>query len=442
MSKNYKWRITLATNAEAAIEKIQGIDLDMVAIDRELSEDETVLLKTMLSLQQPDTRVAHADFSDTNALVSTLNDIADNFDAEEGRSYTFTDNVFNRNGCETQDKTFFRRLLYTIALCALFLTLSQCTQRSKAIPLQQNSTTLPNIKNNNKMKTKKIEFIMPPHETHWVGDGFKVHNFIPSAPGAEMKDMDPFILLDYNAAMTVPPSKTPLGVGVHPHRGFETVTIAYKGKVEHHDSSGGGGVIGTGDVQWMTAAGGVLHKEYHEKEFSEKGGEFQMVQLWTNLPARDKMNAPQYQAIENAQMGRAELPDNAGFVEVISGEYNGVKGPATTHSPIALMNAKLNKGGKADFSFPAHYNTALLVIEGSVKVNGENAPLDNFVKFANEGETFTVEATSDNTITLILSGEPLNEPIASYGPFVMNTKEQIMQAFEDYNQGKFGYLED
>ena len=292
------------------------------------------------------------------------------------------------------------------------------------------------------MSTKKVEFIMKPHETHWVGDGFKVHNFIPSASGLDMERMDPFILLDYNAPMNVPPSKTPTGVGVHPHRGFETVTIAYQGKVEHHDSSGGGGVIGEGDVQWMTAAGGVLHKEYHEKEWSKKGGKFQVVQLWTNLPAKDKMSAPAYQAIENKSMGRYELPENGGFVEIISGEYNGVKGPASTHSPIYMMNAKLNKGGKADFSFPAHYNTALLVIEGSVKVNGENAPTDNFVKFANEGETFTVEATSENSVALILSGEPLNEPIASYGPFVMNTREELMQAFDDYNHGKFGYLED
>ncbi len=292
------------------------------------------------------------------------------------------------------------------------------------------------------MKTKKTEFIMKPHETHWVGDGFKVHNFIPSASGLDMKRMDPFILLDYNAPMTVPPSETPMGVGVHPHRGFETVTIAYKGKVEHHDSSGGGGVIGTGDVQWMTAAGGILHKEYHEREWSKRGGEFQMVQLWTNLPAKDKMAAPGYQTISSKEMGRYALPEGGGSVEVIAGEYKGVKGPAHTHSPIFLMNARLNGGGKADFAFPPHYNTALLVVEGNVSVNGETAPTDNFVKFRNEGEVFTVEAVGGDAVALIMSGQPLNEPIMAYGPFVMNTRAEIMQAFEDYNNGKFGYLED
>ena len=293
-----------------------------------------------------------------------------------------------------------------------------------------------------RMKTKTTEFIRKPQETHWVGDGFKVHNFIPSSPGLDMKRMDPFILLDYNAPMTVPPSEMPMGVGVHPHRGFETVTIAYKGKVEHHDSSGGGGVIGTGDVQWMTAAAGVLHKEYHEREWSKQGGEFQMMQLWINLPAEDKMAPPGYQAISSEKMGRYALPEDGGWVEVIAGQYKGVKGPAHTHSPVFLMNARLNSGGKADFAFPPHYNTALLVVEGSVSVNGETAPRDNFVKFRNEGEVFTVEAADGSAVALIMSGQPLNEPIIAYGPFVMNTRAEIRQAFEDYNNGKFGYLEE
>jgi hypothetical protein len=230
---------------------------------------------------------------------------------------------------------------------------------------------------------------------------------------------------------------------VHPHRGFETVTIAYKGKVAHHDSSGNSGVIGEGDVQWMTAASGVLHKEYHEKEFSKTGGEFQMVQLWVNLPAKDKMSQPKYQGITNDQIEKYILPDNAGLIEVIAGEYQNVKGAASTFTPVHLQNAKLNEGGKAGFSFPADYNTALLVIQGSIKVNGtEEIPTDHFVLFENQGEDFSIEALENDTIVLILSGAPINEPIAAHGPFVMNTREEIIQAFEDVNMGRFGYLED
>lgn len=290
------------------------------------------------------------------------------------------------------------------------------------------------------MAKKSVQFVMRPHETHWVGDGFKVHNFIPSAPGLSMREMDPFVMLDYNAVMHVPPSNTPMGVGVHPHRGFETVTLAYKGKVQHHDSAGHGGIIGQGDVQWMTAAGGVLHKEYYEKEWAKEGGDFQMVQLWTNLPKKNKMDEPSYQAIENKDMGRYPISKGS-YVEVIAGEYKGVKGPAKTHSPIALMNAHLKAGEEAEFSFPASWNTAALVVEGDAFVNGEAAPLDNFVKLAHDGETFTIKAERD-AIVLVMSGEPLGEPIESYGSFVMNTRAEIIQAFDDFKAGKFGYLED
>ncbi len=292
------------------------------------------------------------------------------------------------------------------------------------------------------MTTKNVEFVMAPGEPHFVGDGFRVHNFIPSRYRLDMQRMTPFIMLDYNAKFYFPPSEKPLGVGVHPHRGFETVTIAYKGKVEHHDSSGGGGVIGEGDVQWMTAAGGVLHKEFHEDSFNREGGEFQMVQLWVNLPAKDKMSAPKYQAIENNKIARYPIANNGGEIEVIAGEYNGVKGTASTFTAINMLNAKLNKGAKAEFNFPAHYNTCLLVIEGSVVVNEkEVAPTDHFVLFENNGENFSILA-NENAVVLVLSGEPINEPIAAHGPFVMNTREELIQAFDDFNQGKFGYLED
>ncbi|MFV0141715.1 MULTISPECIES: pirin family protein [Empedobacter] len=290
------------------------------------------------------------------------------------------------------------------------------------------------------MNTKNIEIVIAPREPHFVGDGFRVHNFIPSGYHLDMKRMDPFIMLDYNSKFNFPATDKPKGVGVHPHRGFETVTIAYEGSVSHHDSSGGGGTIHQGDVQWMTAASGVLHKEYHAEEFYKQGGIFQMVQLWVNLPAKDKMSAPKYQAIEHKDIPTVEVEN--GFIEVIAGEYNQTKGAASTFSPVNMLNAKLNEGGKANFSFPANYNTVLLVIDGEVKVNNQEiVPTDHLLLFTNEGEDFSIEAT-ENSIVLILSGEPLNEPIASYGPFVMNTQEQIREAFEDFNNGKFGTLED
>ncbi|HZJ21306.1 MAG TPA: pirin family protein [Pricia sp.] len=292
------------------------------------------------------------------------------------------------------------------------------------------------------MKTKTVELVASPRAPHFVGDGFRVHNFIPSGLRLDMQRMNPFILLDYNSTYKFPPSDTPKGVGVHPHKGFETVTIAYKGKVAHHDSSGGGGVIGEGDVQWMTAAKGVLHKEYHEEEWSKKGGDFQMVQLWVNLPAKDKKTDPKYQTIKYADINRYELKDGAGNIEVIAGEYKGTKGTASTFTPVHMFNAKLNKGGKADFRFPSEYNTVLLVLEGHIVVNGkEEVPTDHLALMANDGESFEVEAT-DDTVVLVLSGEPINEPIAAQGPFVMNTREELAEAFNEFNTGKFGYLED
>lgn len=291
------------------------------------------------------------------------------------------------------------------------------------------------------MATKKIEKIVSPKPAHFVGDGFRVHNFIPGVQGMDMKRMDPFIMLDYNSKFHFNGTDQPRGVGVHPHRGFETVTIAYKGKVQHHDSAGGGGIIGEGDVQWMTAAKGVLHKEYHEKEWAKEGGIFQMVQLWVNLPSVYKMSCPKYQSIKNSDMTKVDLGEN-GHIEVIAGEYQNQKGPAFTFSPVHMMNAKLKNGGKATFSFPENFNTAALVIEGSIIVNNEEkAPLNHLVLFQNEGEDFTIEA-AEYSIVLIISGMPLNEPIFPHGPFVMNSREEIMQAFEDFNLGRFGYLAD
>lgn len=287
---------------------------------------------------------------------------------------------------------------------------------------------------------RKIEVIKAPRQPHYVGDGFRVQNFIPGDADVGMERMNPFILLDYNPPFHFPPAKRPKGVGVHPHRGFETVTIAYQGKVEHHDSNGGGGVIEEGDVQWMTAASGVLHKEYHEKEWSKKGGVFQMVQLWVNLPAKFKMSTPKYQSIQNASIPKVEIANKGGIVEVIAGQYKGTKSRVETFSPLHLWNTKLNHDVEIEFDLPVNYNTAIVIIEGEVLINKkQKLSKDHFALFANENGQINIQAKQKSTI-LVLSGEPINEPIAAYGPFVMNTQEEIVQAMQDYQNGKFGQL--
>lgn len=289
------------------------------------------------------------------------------------------------------------------------------------------------------MKVKQVSAVLNPPAPHMVGDGFRVHNFFPS--GYKLK-MSPFFLLDYNAKIKFSARNQPRGVGVHPHRGFETVTIAYSGAVAHHDSAGNSGVIYPGDIQWMTAASGILHKEYHEEEFSKKGGTFQMVQLWVNLPAAFKMSTPKYQGIKQSEIQKFPLPNGGGTIEIIAGTYNSINGSATTFSPIEMYNARLNKDADVNFSFPATYNTAFIVIEGKVKINNtEIANADQLIHFKNEGEEISLFA-EENSVVLILSGQPINEPIAQYGPFLMNTPEEIQQAIADYNHGKFGYLEE
>ncbi|HEX5026352.1 MAG TPA: pirin family protein, partial [Agriterribacter sp.] len=251
--------------------------------------------------------------------------------------------------------------------------------------------------------------------------------------------ISPFLMLDFNAEYDFGPSETVKGVGVHPHKGFETVTIAYKGSVAHHDSTGNSGVIKPGDVQWMTAGSGILHKEYHEEQFSKTGGPFEMVQLWVNLPKKDKSTLPHYQAITADKMGKVELADGKGIVNVIAGNFNGVAGAASTYSPVNLFDIKLNEGGELSTSIPAEHNTALLVVNGNVSVNGMEAPLHSFVLFKNEGDEITIRA-DEKSVLLLLSGKPINEPIVSYGPFVMNTQQEIQEAIEEFQSGKFGVL--
>jgi redox-sensitive bicupin YhaK (pirin superfamily) len=287
---------------------------------------------------------------------------------------------------------------------------------------------------------KKIEKIYSrPARPGMVGDGFRVFNYFPNEELTQQR-VSPFLLMDFNAEYDFGPSDHLRGVDVHPHKGFETVTIAYKGSVAHHDSTGNSGVINPGDVQWMTAGAGILHKEYHEKEFSKKGGPFEMVQLWVNLPAKNKLDNPHYQAITADQMGKVILADNNGVVNVIAGSFNEHKGPATTFTPVNMFDVRLNKGGKLTTNIPVNHNTVLLVVNGEITVNGEKATQHDFVLFKNEGEEISISADRDSVV-LLLSGEPINEPIAQYGPFVMNTHRELQEAFQEFQSGKFGVLE-
>ena len=292
------------------------------------------------------------------------------------------------------------------------------------------------------MSIKSIEAVIAPDNLHFVGDGFRVYGILGRKEPLSMKRMSPFLLLDYAPVHYFPPNNgAPRGVGPHPHRGIETVTIAYKGKVEHNDSTGAGGIIEEGGVQWMTSGSGILHKEYHEKNFSKKGGEMQMVQLWVNLPTKDKMTTPKYQNLNNKDLSKVELENNVGSIDIIAGEYEDHKGPAASFSPLSLFNVKLKKGKGTSFSFNENHNTGLLIIKGSVTVNNsEKAPTNHFVLFKNKGKEFTLRADED-AVVLVLSGEPIDEPIASYGPFVMNTNDEIRQTIDDFNSGKFGYLD-
>jgi len=273
---------------------------------------------------------------------------------------------------------------------------------------------------------------------HMVGDGFRVSNYFPSGNDFGER-FSPFILMDYNAPFTFPPSSSLKGVGAHPHRGFETVTIAYEGHIEHHDNHGNHGVIGPGDVQWMTAGSGLMHKEYHEQQFSRRGGLFQMIQLWVNLPRANKMHAPKYQELLNSHMGRVELENGGGTVRVIAGEYNGIQGPAQTFTPIHLFDIAFKEGGRAQFELPSSHNTAALVLRGAAKFNDSMAANEgDFILFDNAPGEILIEGQTNDALVIVLSGEPLNEPVFQHGPFVMNSREELVEAFKDFQAGKMG----
>jgi redox-sensitive bicupin YhaK (pirin superfamily) len=272
---------------------------------------------------------------------------------------------------------------------------------------------------------------------HWVGDGFPVRSMFSYDDAAEV--MSPFLLLDYAAPTEFKPSTQRRGVGEHPHRGFETVTIAYQGEIEHRDSTGAGGKIGPGDVQWMTAASGIVHEEFHGKEFTRKGGTLEMVQLWVNLPARFKMSKPGYQDILDTRIPGVDLPHASGTVRVIAGDFAGAKGPARTFTPINLWDVRLKAGGKAELALPEGHTAAFLVLRGDVSLNGSAAGTAQLVLLDRRGTDVAVEARTDATL-LFLGGEPIDEPVVGRGPFVMNTMEEIRQAFFDYQRGKMGSL--
>ncbi|MGY4877481.1 pirin family protein [Vreelandella aquamarina] len=275
---------------------------------------------------------------------------------------------------------------------------------------------------------------------HWVGDGFPVRSLFSYGPRSE--SLSPFLLLDHAGPADFTPTTHPRGVGQHPHRGFETVTIVYQGEVAHRDSTGKGGVIGPGDVQWMTAGAGILHEEFHSPAFTQSGGALEMVQLWVNLPAKDKMATPGYQAIFNAQIPVVALSDNAGSVRVIAGEYQQHAGPAQTFSPINVWDMQLSGGKTTTLTQPEGWTTLLVVLKGTVLVNGEEVVRDGQVaEFSRSEDTLTLEA-NNNAALLLLSGEPLNEPVVGHGPFVMNSEQEIITAINDFNSGRFGKMSD
>ncbi|MCL5980358.1 MAG: pirin family protein [Gammaproteobacteria bacterium] len=285
---------------------------------------------------------------------------------------------------------------------------------------------------------KKVLGVYDAPRPHWVGDGFPVRSLLSYQ--SHGKVLSPFLLLDYAGPMTFTPTQQPRGVGQHPHRGFETVTIVYKGEVAHRDSTGQGGVIGPGDVQWMTAGSGILHEEFHSPAFTEAGGELEMVQLWVNLSAKDKMTAPGYQAIPNRDIPEIALPDAAGTLRVIAGEHAGKRGPANTFSPMQVWDLQLKAGGVSTLSVPDGWNVALIVLRGTVQVNADTVAREaQMVVLDAAGQDISIEVNSDAAV-LLLSGEPIDEPIVGYGPFVMNSEEEIKQAFADFNSGRFGQM--
>ena len=284
---------------------------------------------------------------------------------------------------------------------------------------------------------KKVVSTHSAPNRHWVGDGFPVHGMFGYT--GDTRAVSPFLLLDYASPTRFEPTTHRRGVGEHPHRGFETVTIVYDGEVEHRDSTGGGGVIGPGDVQWMTAGSGIIHEEFHSTAYGKRGGPFEMAQLWVNLPAKDKMTDPGYQAITDAQIPAVSLPGDAGKVRVIAGSYAGAKGPARTFTPMNVWDVRLNAGKSVDLAQEEGWTVNVVVMAGKVKINGTALGASQMATLATAGRGVALEAESDAKI-LFLAGEPIDEPVVGYGPFVMNSQAEIVKAIEDFNSGRFGRM--
>jgi quercetin 2,3-dioxygenase len=285
---------------------------------------------------------------------------------------------------------------------------------------------------------KKLSFVQRNNAGHWVGDGFPVRSIF--SYNQKSAEFSPFLLLDYAGPATFAPTNKKRGVGEHPHRGFETVTIVYSGEVAHRDSSGGGGTIGPGDVQWMTAAGGIVHEEFHSPAFAQNGGVLEMVQLWVNLPKKDKMTTPGYQAITSDQIPVVDLANDAGFARIIAGQYGNANGPARTFTPINVWDVRLKQGKTVELPVKDGHNTSLLVLKGRIRLaSGEEISEAEIAVLDRAGDGVSVEAL-DSVTLLVLDGQPIEEPVFGYGPFVMNTETEIRQAIADYNSGKMGHL--
>lgn len=285
---------------------------------------------------------------------------------------------------------------------------------------------------------KSVSFIQRNTQGHWVGDGFPVRTLF--SYNDDTAAFSPFLMLDYGGPVVFDPTTKRRGVGAHPHRGFETVTIVYDGEVSHRDSTGAGGTIGPGDVQWMTAASGIVHEEFHSEAYARTGGPFRMVQLWVNLPARDKMAPPGYQGITEAQTPTVALPDGAGTVRLLAGAFQGATGPAKTFTPMQVWDAQLKAGHTVTLPAPVGHTTVPLVYQGRVKTaDGQEAGDAEMIVYERAGEGVQLTALADTTL-LWLCGEPIDEPVVGYGPFVMNTPQEIQQAFADFQSGKMGRL--
>ncbi|KAB5625363.1 pirin family protein [Pseudomonas putida] len=286
---------------------------------------------------------------------------------------------------------------------------------------------------------KKILGIYRSPPTHWVGDGFPVRSLFTYDQLA--RHISPFLMLDYAGPHTFTPTNARRGVGQHPHRGFETVTIVYQGELEHRDSTGAGGLIGPGDVQWMTAANGIIHEEFHSPAFARSGGVLEMVQLWVNLPARDKLTPAGYQTLLDAEMPRVALGEGIGSLRVIAGDYRGHRGPARTFTSMDVWDVRLQAGATLHLPIAQGRNAALVALRGSIRVNDQqDVSPASLVLLERDGGHASVTALEDATL-LLLSGEPIDEPIVGYGPFVMNSQAQIAEAFDDFHAGRFGQME-